>query len=577
MTYENSTPQRKRAALYVRVSTLYQVDKDSLPFQKQELENYCKYVLGIEEFEVFEDAGYSGKNTDRPAFQRMMKKVRKREFTHVCVWKIDRISRNLLDFASMYEELKKNKITFVSKNEQFDTSSAMGEAMLKIILVFAELERKLTSERVTGIMLDRANKGLWNGARMPLGYHWNPENPDKKFPEIDEKEAVTVRFIYDQYEVLKSTIQVSRLLNNNKIPTKRGGVWTSKTVGDILHNPFYKGTYRYNYRESARGEIKKESEWVVLPNNHPGIISEEQWQRCNTLIALNAKKDTSQFRHKKYTHIFSKLLKCGFCGSSLSANKDKERLNGWKPSTYRCNLATNMRTCQQKQISDIVLGPFIFNYIANFVRLQRNKDSLTEETIEKALLSGKVFGDIAHIEQDGLRDTLKAIKLGAGSHAYSPNTYPKTESTKDVTASNYNITLLRTEEEKITAALNRLFDLYLFDPNGLSKKEYISKKTELESKLEETRQMIEKAKKEAGIQDSKLDTSFIQKASAFILEHKILDQQEISYKELVLKCDAELLKNLVLATINQIVVKNDRIMSITFKSGLVHRFEYKQN
>ena len=99
--------------------------------QKQELIGYCEYVLGIKDYVVFEDAGYSGKNTDRPGFQKMMAQVRNGLFSHVVVWKIDRISRNLLDFATMYEELKRLGVTFVSKNEQFDTSSAMGEAMLQ--------------------------------------------------------------------------------------------------------------------------------------------------------------------------------------------------------------------------------------------------------------------------------------------------------------------------------------------------------------------------------------------------------------------------------------------------------------
>lgn len=268
-----SGTRKPNAALYIRVSTLYQIDKDSLPFQKQELTNLVKYVLNIEDYEIFEDAGCSGKNTDRPAYHRMMNKVRKGEFTHLCVWKIDRISRNLLDFATMFDELKKYHVTFVSKNEQFDTSSAMGEAMLKIILIFAEPERKLTSERVTGIMLDRAAKGLWNGARMPPGYHWDA---DIKYPAIDESEAVTIHFIYDKYEELRSCLQLSRILNRNAIKTKRGGEWISKTVCDIIRNPFYKGTYRYNYIQSARGTIKDESEWIVVPNNHPAIITEEQ-------------------------------------------------------------------------------------------------------------------------------------------------------------------------------------------------------------------------------------------------------------------------------------------------------------
>ncbi len=198
----------KKAALYVRVSTAHQIDKDSLPFQRSELINYSKYVLGIDDYEIFEDAGYSAKNTERPKYQEMMARIRKKEFTHLIVWKIDRISRNLRDFTEMYDELKECGTTFISKNEQFDTSSAMGEAMLKIILVFAELERKLTGERVYSIMLSRAEKGLWNGATVPLGYKWSSE---KKFPVIDEEEAEVVKYIYNLYE--KTLLHQRRLFS----------------------------------------------------------------------------------------------------------------------------------------------------------------------------------------------------------------------------------------------------------------------------------------------------------------------------------------------------------------------------
>lgn len=252
--------QTKKAALYIRVSTHYQIDKDSLPFQRNELINYAKYALGIDDYAIFEDAGYSGKNTDRPAYQDMMRRIRAKEFSHLCVWKIDRISRNLLDFAAMYEELKKFNCTFVSKNEQFDTSSAIGEAMLRIILVFAELERKLTAERVTSIMYSRANKGLWNGAPIPLGYKWDAKG---KYPVIDEDTAVVVRYIYDQYEKIHSTMKLSDKLNRENIKSARGGEWTGTTVKGILRNPFYKGTYRYNYKTQT-GRIKPVEEQIMF-------------------------------------------------------------------------------------------------------------------------------------------------------------------------------------------------------------------------------------------------------------------------------------------------------------------------
>lgn len=182
----------KKAALYVRVSTNYQIDKDSLPMQRQDLVNYAKLMFGIDDYVIFEDAGYSGKNTDRPEFQNMMKRIRNGEFTHLLCWKIDRISRNLLDFAAMYQELKDLNVTFVSKNEQFDTSTAIGEAMLKIILIFAELERNMTSERVTATMLSRAQNGLWNGGKVPYGYSYDKEQ--KEFSTNPEEAEIVKRY-----------------------------------------------------------------------------------------------------------------------------------------------------------------------------------------------------------------------------------------------------------------------------------------------------------------------------------------------------------------------------------------------
>ncbi|SUY47058.1 putative resolvase [Clostridium putrefaciens] len=259
-----------KVAIYVSVSTHYQIDKDSLPLQRQDLINYAMYVLNTNEYEIFEDVGYSGKNTDRPAFQDMLSKIKNGEFSHLLVWKFDRTSRNLIDFCDMYEDLKKCNCTFISKNEQFDTSSAMGEAMLKIILVFAELEIKLTGERVTAVMLDRATRGPWNGTPVPLNYKWDKE---KKFPAIDEDERTTIELIFNKYLEAKSTTAMRSLLNANDIKIKCGGTWTTKIISDIIRNPFYKGTYRYNYRKPGRG--KNENEWVLINDNHTGLVSIE--------------------------------------------------------------------------------------------------------------------------------------------------------------------------------------------------------------------------------------------------------------------------------------------------------------
>ena len=230
-----SLPGHIRVAIYVRVSTMHQIDRDSLPMQKQDLLAYAKIMLGTDDCIIFEDAGYSGKNTDRPKFQEMMSQIRAGGFTHLLVWKIDRISRNLLDFATMYNELKELGVVFVSKNEQFDTSTAMGEAMLKIVLIFAELERNMTSERVTATMISRASNGLWNGGRVPYGYEWDSKS--KEFSYITDEYNIA-RLIHDLYEEERSLIREARILNAKGYRTRSGNEWNPVSLHIILRNVF---------------------------------------------------------------------------------------------------------------------------------------------------------------------------------------------------------------------------------------------------------------------------------------------------------------------------------------------------
>ena len=110
-------------------------------------------------------------------------------------------------------------------------------------------------------MLSRAEKGLWNGATVPLGFFWSEE---EKFPVADPEELKVVQYVYNLYEQLRSTLKVAYRLNEERITTKRGGQWTAKTVRDILRNPFYIGTYRYNMRESGGSRrLKNKDEWIV--------------------------------------------------------------------------------------------------------------------------------------------------------------------------------------------------------------------------------------------------------------------------------------------------------------------------
>ena len=117
---------------------------------------------------------------------------------------------------------------------------------------------------------------------------------------------------------------MTRYLNNNHVKSKRGGMWSSKLVHDIIRNPFYIGTYRYNLRESGRGPLKPESEWIIRENNHPAIIDKEQFDRCNRIMDENGtSRDVSEIRETVHTHVFAGKIICAVCGSGMIATKER--------------------------------------------------------------------------------------------------------------------------------------------------------------------------------------------------------------------------------------------------------------
>ena len=555
-----------KAALYVRVSTLHQVDKDSLPLQRKDLQNYAEHVLGIHDWVIFEDAGYSAKNTDRPKYQNMMSRIRKCEFTHLLVWKIDRISRNLADFTAMWEEIEKYEITFVSKNEQFDTSSAFGKAMLKILMVFAELEREMTVERVTAIMFSRADQGLWNGANVPIGWKWSKE---LKYPIPNETESLTVQYIYNLYESTRSCSSVAFHLNAEKIPTKRGGTWTSKTVRDILRNPFHMGTYRYNYKDQ-NGRIKDKDEWIIIENNHTGIISKEQFVRVGKIMDDNYSGDSSRQRSVAGIHIFAKKLSCAKCHNTLIAHFDKARKDGFTPSNYRCNNKeygnTNCGVC----ISEIRLLPFILAYLMNIIALQKatSKSTLTELEVEKILLSGDFFSDIAGIDSTDLSETLLLLQQHIPSVEYNIKGPPLASVNNFIETERLN-----KEREKYEKALMRLESLYLYSDEAMPEKDFIFKKRDIKKNLDD---VIARLSSHTTALAEEYSDEFLSKAQVYLLTTNLMSGSIGSASSIISAIGKEALVGLIDSVIDRMVISGKNVISITFRNGLTHRFAYRE-
>ena len=561
----------KKAAIYIRVSTHWQIDKDSLKVQRRELIAYVELVLGITDYEVFEDPGYSAKNTDRPDYQAMMERIRTGEFTHLVVWKIDRISRNLLDFAYMYDELKRLGVTFVSKNEQFDTSTAIGEAMLKIILVFAELERNMTSERVTAVMLSRANNGQWNGGRVPYGYSWDKESGTFAVVEQEAKVANRMAELYEQYQ---SLLYVVKYMNDAGITTRNGKAWTPTAVRKILTNPWNIGHYVYNVHSGGKGtEKRSEDEWITVEDHHPAILDERLFYRIKFLLTRNKRGGVpaSKTYVRKNIHIFGGLLRCAKCGSNMIANQDRRRANGIRPSIYACGSRRRKQTsCANKYISDMVLGPFVLNYVANIIRAAKSYDGSSDtELLSKKLLAGEAFSDVDSINEDALVELISAFNAADGAEEYRPQL---ALSGADGTITEADT--LKSRKNRIENALSRLNALYLYDENAMPQKDFVMQRADLSKQLEQVNSRLSEIQGRG--EDAEVTSdSFIMKASYYIMANKLIEGGYIDYEKYIRAIDPAVPKSFLASVIDHIDADDGRVTAITFKNGIEHRFTYK--
>lgn len=563
--------KKMKVAIYVRVSTRYQVDKDSLQVQRRELIAYCEMILGIQDYVIFEDPGYSAKSTDRPDYQRMMNRLQTGEFSHLLVWKIDRISRNIIDFATMSEELKRLGVAFVSKNEQFDTSTAMGEAMMQIIMVFAQFERKQTSERVTAVMLSRAGNGQWNGGRVPYGYSYDKETKTFSLSPVENKVYNMICDIYEQYQ---SILYVARYLNSMGIRTRAGKEWTAPAIHKILSNVFYTGDYLYNVCDRENGKSKRdEDEWIRVENHHEPSITKERFERIRLTLVRNKRNDVKKgaSRIRKNIHVFAGLIRCAKCGSNASATLDHRRADGWQPSVYACaKHRKNYTLCPNKYISDKVLGPFVINYIANIIRAKNNVSVTTSlETLERKLLRGKAFDEVEHIEQEGLADMLGILLSGGTGMEYRP-----TAVLSELASSVSEREILEDHRRRKETALNRLKALYLYAEEKTSEADFLIERERIMGELTGIEARLAELKR----QESNWVVSndeFVKKASYFIMVEKLLDGRYVDYEKYIRRIDPSIPRNFLNNIISQIIVDNGRVISISFKNGMTHRFIYK--
>jgi site-specific DNA recombinase len=292
--------RKVNCAIYVRKSTEKGLDMEFNSLQNQE--EACKnYILsqafnGWEYFKTYTDSGISGGTMNRPALQEMLEDIKKGLVQLVAVYKVDRLSRSIIDFHNMIKEFEKYNCDFVSITQAFDTSTSMGKLTLNMLLSFAQFEREVSSERIRDKIIASKQKGFWTGGPPPLGY----DVVDKKLV-VNQKEAELVRFIFEKYRELGSLNKLSELLLEKKILSKK---WTTKDgreMGGKVYEPEMAGHLLRSKIYIGMIEYKKESK--AYPGKHKAIINKELFDEVRAM--LEDRQNDYNTTHERNAYLLS--------------------------------------------------------------------------------------------------------------------------------------------------------------------------------------------------------------------------------------------------------------------------------
>lgn len=279
-----------RCAIYTRVSTDQGLDQgfNSLDAQSEASQAYIKSQThaGWDLLKTkYDDGGFSGGNTDRPALQQLLEDVRAGKIDIIVVYKVDRLTRSLADFAKLVELFDKQNVSFVSVTQQFNTTTSMGRLTLNVLLSFAQFEREVTSERIRDKIAASKRKGLWVGGMAPIGY----DTKDRKI-SVNEAEADQVRDIFRSYLKVGSINLLMRDLRQRGIVTKPRKLKTGQSVGGIA---FTRGPLAHLLRNRFYiGEVAFKGD--ILEGEQPAIIDRELFEAVQTKLdaQLNNHKTT---------------------------------------------------------------------------------------------------------------------------------------------------------------------------------------------------------------------------------------------------------------------------------------------
>ena len=344
MTHK-STP-KIRCAIYTRKSSEEGLDMEfnSLDAQRESCEAYVtsqKQEGWLLIPDHYDDGGISGGTMERPALQQLLRDIESGRIDVVVVYKVDRLSRSLADFAKIVDVFDRHSVSFVSITQQFNTTSSMGRLTLNILLSFAQFEREVIGERIRDKFAASRKKGMWMGGTPPLGY----DVKDRKLV-INETETALVRHIFERFVRLGSaTTLVAELKEDGHCTktwvTQKGRVREGRSIDKgflykLLHNRVYLG------KAVHKGES--------FPGEHGAIIGQALWDKVHLILAENSTSRANKTRAAMPMSLKG-LIRCGHCDSAMTPSHTRRR--GKQYRYYLCLKASKNghRTCPVRSIA----------------------------------------------------------------------------------------------------------------------------------------------------------------------------------------------------------------------------------
>ncbi len=319
---ENKMLKEVRCAIYTRKSNEDGLEQkfNSLDAQRIACEKYIKSREGwVILAKRYDDGGFSGKNLERPAIKELFEDVKAGEVDCVVVYTLDRLSRETKDSIEVTSFFRRHRVNFIAVTQIFDNNTPMGKFVQTVLSGAAQLEREMIVERVKNKIATSKEHGLWMGGTLPLGY----DVKDKELI-INEKEAKTVKHIFERYVELKSMAELARELNREGYRTK-SDIFKKATVRRIITNPIYTGKIRH-YEKEYEGK-------------HEAIIKEEKWQKAQELIK------NQPYRKAKYEEALLRgIIKCKSCDVNMTLTYSKKENNRYR--YYICNNHLRGKGCE---------------------------------------------------------------------------------------------------------------------------------------------------------------------------------------------------------------------------------------